>query len=194
MGTRSIILTFALATLVVLESHDKIPAQESRFPQADECRTNAGEGTVYLSYERAEAARHIRKGEDRLLWLRLQNDTRCAIFVPTSEEYLMRTATGAYSFDLEDGSEVLLAYSIKGSGPPKRTTTTSRQSAPQAGSGRYVSRLPPRTSVIFSAPLREFKNGAMLEVHYAYKKDPLIGETAYFRSVQLPRELRRRLR
>ena len=197
MGTRSIILTVALAALVVLESRDKIPAQESGFPQADECQANAGDATVHLSYERGEAARTVRKGEDRLLWLRLHNDTQCAIFVPTSEEYLMKTATGAYSFDLEDGSEVLLAYGIEGSGRAKRTTTTSRQGAPHAGNGKYVSRLPARTSVIFSAPLREFNNGAMLAVPYAYKKDQLFGKTApraYFRSIQLPRELRRRLR
>lgn len=128
----------------------------------------------FISYERSEAGtKHRRSNGSRRVWLRLYNNTDCAIFVPTEGGQVSRLPSGSLSFDLQDGAESVLNYEVQ----DRRHHKAPRRV--HGGDEIPVSRLLAGRSIVFSVLATHLEQQLDIVVPFRYEWErtisPLVG-------------------
>ena len=119
----------------------------------------------FISFERADERALQRRGASRRrVWLRLHNNTSCAIVVPTGSTQLSRPLGGGLTFDLQQDAEVFVDYEIQ-----DRRRSKAPQPSGYGGDEIIISRLPPGRSVLFSIDSTHLKKGLDIVVSFRFE-------------------------
>lgn len=144
---------------------------------------------IYIKYERAGVDKLERKVKDEeKVWLRLHNNTSCAIFIPTDQAIVTKLPDGQITGDLQESADVIMGFEIQ-----DRERKKSPRPAYKWGDLTNISRLPAGRSVVFGVPLSYFKKKFNIVVPFKYEwelNSPLGGgrlvHRVYFYSGDLP--------
>lgn len=127
-----------------------------------------------ISFERIEARSQNRQDNARRrVWLRLHNNTKCAIYIPTEGVRFSKLPSGSLTLDLQDGAEAVLNYEVQDSRRRKGTQLV------YGGDEIIVSRLLAGRSVVFSVSAGQLKQRLNIVVPFRYEWEgttsPLVG-------------------
>jgi hypothetical protein len=189
----TVIVAVTIISFLILMDCSTTWAQHQHLVHADcQCtQIKKDAHKLSISYESVETDEAISE-EGRFVSLRLQNNTSCAIYVPTSYEYLRKTQDGYYSFDVENGAVVSVNYEIEGA----KRTRREKKRPPYAGRAIYAARLPAGHTLIFKVPLNAFERKVRISVPYRCNRNEKLNRTAprlYFESKSLPAGLQSKL-
>lgn len=156
-----IIMSISVLLLVAIPSMTF--SQERQVSQAACSLINRNEFPQFISYERVGEGEPNYKGETRQrVWLRIHNNTSCAIIIPTGSTKLTRSPGGRITTDLQEGAEVVIRYEM-------HDLQRSKAPALEQAQGGTLSVLPAGHSVIFSVPASSFTRAVRLRVPFAYE-------------------------
>jgi hypothetical protein len=156
-----------------------LPQQVNSPASDDDVRLSKDHPAIYITFERrgkainpmesrlaetGETSKSTEKGDD--YWLRLHNNSRWAILIPTWSLYIgkkvspYRLSNGKSILGLSDGMEVNTMYEV---------AENDGRVLPYGGDSHSQSWLPPGYSVIFSVSREHLSNGRSIYVYFNYE-------------------------
>ena len=153
--------TRLLALLVFFGAATFAHGQERNTPPPDCSRTDKTRPPLFMAYERAES---------RKVFLRLHNNSRCPVLIPTNllsaPVRIVKQPNGGlkieHTEELKDGSQVPVVYKLFNLRGAKGTVIVSD------GCVVMTYRLMPQQSIIFTVPLDDFRKKADVGVEFNY--------------------------
>ena len=167
---------------------------QSKAPAQSGCtRIDADKAELSISYERVGEDKQNYKGKSRQrVWLRLHNNSNCALLIVTASAKITKLPNTKITFDLQEGAEVIVQYEIE----DKRRNRAPSPANLQGYSSGVISHLPSGRSIVFSVPLSYFKQQFDVAVPFRYESEGvgtpgqgLVVHRIYFDSDRLPNEL-----
>lgn len=175
-------LVSIVVQVALLLSVGSMNRQGSLLPEDCRCGSlDPSKPPVFISFEGWDVKK-------RRFWLRIHNNTKCRVFVPTPYEYVTKTSDGKPTFDIADNGEASINFEIVG-----RQGKGIKQRLPK---GLYApvrhlpTPMPEGRSAIFYVPSDSLKKGSRVSVNYKCdgrdESFGLTGYRAYFDIRELP--------
>lgn len=158
---KSNIAKFACLLMMVLSVGATTSAQENSSPQSECSRSDKSKPPLFITFERAET---------REVLLRLHNNSRCPVLIPTnqlnSSVSVVKQPNGNLRIErteeLKDGSRVPVVYNLFNLRGSKDTVIVTE------GCVVITRQLLPQQSVVFAISLESFRKNADVGIEFSY--------------------------